>query len=150
MLYSYECDDTLVIFDTSIVRVLQNVVPKACLLPVKGLIPARTFSYLQPLGPGDLAIHFEDEQGPVSPVSVQYTLYQVTSSGALFRIGTCETALGNSFGDYYVVGCAGERGQPGLWVIRWEVQLTQHSTIQYVQQQFTVTSGSCRGRSQGW
>ena len=158
MLYSREVDDTLVIYDTPIIRVSRNVAPRACVLPVRGFIPSRTFGYLQSLGPGDLAIHLESDQGAVSPFSVHYTLYQVTSSGALLRIGVCGTALGDSSGGYYVVGRAGELGQPGLWVIRWEVRLTHHSMPQYVQQQFTVTSEStlassrrsCRNRIQGW
>jgi len=41
-------------------------------------------------------------------------------------------------GEFYVTGLAGEGGQPGDWLIRWEVQNSAGAHIQTIEQRFQV------------
>jgi hypothetical protein len=60
-------------------------------------------------------------------------------------------------GEYYVVGQAGEQGQPGQWLIRWEIQKTYSSPFQIVEQRYQVLDAAPvegfqppRVTKQGW
>lgn len=83
--------------------------------------PPKSFRYLQLLQRGDLPIYLCDSTGPVSPVWVGFTMYQVLPCGARKRVGPFQrTPVKGTVGEFYAVGRAGESGQPGNWVIVWE------------------------------
>lgn len=84
-----------------------------------------TFPWGHQLTTGDLEICVANRAGPVGPVCITYTLYQVVRGCALIQKGPANRKPGNSrVGCYYATGTAGECGQPGLWAIKWSYQLT--------------------------
>lgn len=129
--YALSANDLATVLDDVFVRVLNNSVE-----PVFTAAPApfRTFRYLQPLGLGDLSLHFNR----LIPVAVYYTLYQISKSGVPRRVGGRKKAIYSPLGDFYVVGEAGQLGQPGQWLIRWEVQSTYSTPVRIVEQRFQV------------
>lgn len=109
-------------------------------LPVNAIVaPPKSFRYLQLLQRGDLPIYISNHAGPVSPVRVVYTMYQVRPDGTKFQVGPKHrTPAKGVVGEYYATGRAGESGQPGNWLIRWEFQRTFQSAIQIKEMCFRV------------
>jgi hypothetical protein len=97
------------------------------------------FTYLQPLSRGDLALYLSDEAGPVAPTSVSYTLFFVRPDFSLLEVGASRRVpVSGAVGEYYVTGRAGELGQPGRWLVRWEYQLSPHAPAQVKDKCFYV------------
>jgi hypothetical protein len=127
--------DGLVVWDDCIVRVL-NDQPALQPQPVG---PVKIFRYLQTLSRGDLCIRLSDQQGQFSPAVVYYTLFRISGSGAPLQVGGRKKAVkGPDVGEFYVTGNAGEQGQPGQWVVKWEFQRTYLSSLQTIEQRFQV------------
>ena len=84
----------------------------------------KTFSFMQPLGAGDLAFQVTDGVGNnFSPISVTYALYQIMPGGYRQLRGPAIRQPVMTFGGvYYATGSAGECGQPGAWCIVWTWQ----------------------------
>lgn len=99
----------------------------------------KTFRYLEPVDQ-TLAIYFFTSSGPVVPVRVVYTLFEIRADGSLKQVGVPDRvpAQGGMVGEYYATGRAGECGQPGRWLIRWEGQLSFSSTPIVKEQCFRV------------
>lgn len=95
----------------------------------------KTFRYLEPVDQS-LAIYYFTASGPVAPVQVVYTLFEIRPDGSLKQVGSPRRtpAQGGLVGEYYATGRAGECGQPGRWLIRWEAQLS-FSAVPLVKEQ---------------
>ena len=130
-------------------------------LPVRAIVATpKTFSYLQLLQRGDLPIYLSTLSGPIAPVRVVYTLYQRRSDGTMFQVGPKDRVpTKGTPGEYYATGRAGEFGQPGNWVIRWEFQRTYQSEPQIETMCFRVLDAALaqnpmdatvRVRKYGW
>jgi len=101
--------------------------------------PTKCFRYLQLFQRGDLPIYISNHAGPVSPVLVTYTLFQLRPDGSRKQIGPSgRTPVQGVVGEFYATGRAGESGQPGQWVIRWEFQRTFQSAMQCKEMCFQV------------
>lgn len=101
--------------------------------------PSKCFRYLQTFQRGDLPIYISNPAGAVSPVRVAYTLYQVRPDGSRRQVGPLNrTPVQGIVGEFYATGRAGESGQPGEWVIRWEFQRTFQSEVQTKEMSFRV------------
>jgi hypothetical protein len=115
------------------------VVDKA--LPAVNAIvgPTKCFRFLQLLQRGDLPIYISNYAGPVAPVSVTYTLFQIRPDGSRRQVGPAfRQPVQGLVGEFYATGRAGESGQPGQWVIRWEFQRTFQSAPQCKEMCFSV------------
>jgi hypothetical protein len=86
----------------------------------------QSFRWGHQFGMGDLTICVTGKGGnPVGPVCISYTLYQIQQGCQPKQVGPSGRKPGNSsLGCYYATGTAGECGQPGLWVIRWNYQIS--------------------------
>lgn len=101
--------------------------------------PSKCFRYLQHLQRGDLPIYISNHAGPVSPVRVAFTVFQVRPDGSRKQVGpSCRQPVQGVVGEFYATGRAGESGQPGEWIIRWEYQRTFQSAIQVKEMCFSV------------
>jgi hypothetical protein len=122
--------------------------------------PPKSFRYLQLLQRGDLPIYLCDSTGPVAPVWIGFTMYQVLPCGARKRIGPFQrTPVKGTVGEFYAVGRAGESGQPGNWVIVWEWRHYFNGAIQNKEMAFQVLDAvaaadprdmTVRCRKYGW
>ena len=101
--------------------------------------PPKCFRFLQALQRGDLPIYISNHGGPVAPVRVVYTLFYVRPDGSLMQVGPgCRKPSPGLVGEFYATGRAGEAGQPGEWIIRWEYQRTFQSAVQVKEMCFSV------------
>lgn len=99
----------------------------------------KTFRFLQVFQRGDLPIYIYDENGPVVPERINYTLYFVYPTGALRLVGPAQrTPVSGELGEFYATGRAGESSQPGCWLIRWEFQRTLLDAVQTKEMNFRV------------
>jgi hypothetical protein len=122
--------------------------------------PSKGFRYLQLLQRGDLPIYLCNNAGPVSPVWVGFTMYQVLPCGARKRIGPAQrTPAKGLVGEFYATGRAGESGQPGNWVIVWEWRHYFEGAVQSEEMEFQVLDAvaaadsrdiTIRCRKYGW
>lgn len=122
--------------------------------------PPKSFRYLQLLQRGDLPIYICDSSGPVSPVWVGFTMYQVLPCGARKRVGPFQrTPAKGLVGEFYATGRAGETGQPGNWVIVWEWRHNFNGVLQNKEMEFQVLDAvaaadprdvTVRCRKYGW
>jgi hypothetical protein len=128
---------------------------------IKAICPGpKAFRYMETLQRGDLPVFISDHAGPVSPVRVVYTLYFVRPNGSRKQVGpSSRTPVPGVVGEYYATGRAGEMGQPGEWLIRWEFQKTFQSASQYKEMRFRVLDAAlahdprdvtCRRHKLGW
>ncbi len=118
------------------------------------------FRYLQLLQRGDLPIYICNGTGPVSPVWIGFTMYQVLPCGARKRVGPFQrTPVKGLVGEYYATGRAGESGQPGNWVIVWEWKHYFNGATQSKEMNFQVLDAvaaadpqdiTVRCRKYGW
>lgn len=110
---------------------------------------------------GDLQITLTDTTGTQfrSPFRVIYTLFQLTKSGVPMQAGPTKTAVKQSNGLFYVVGTAGEGGQPGNWLVRWAYQMSFGDDFITIDQPFQVVDSisapivgdpTCRKTKYGW
>lgn len=108
--------------------------------PISAIVgPPKCFRYLQHFQRGDLPIYISNHAGPVSPVRVVYTLFQVRPDGSRRQVGPAHRKpVQGVVGEFYATGRAGESGQPGVWVIVWEFQRTFQSAIQCKEMCFQV------------
>ena len=119
-----------------------------------------TFRWLQRLLIGDLELHVLSADGlPCSPVWVRYAIYQVTESGALVLLGQPDRSPEQqAVGHYYCTGTAGEFGQPGEFLIRWQWQRFWDEAPSTFDQYFIVEDAvlhgppdaTCRSTKTGW
>lgn len=102
--------------------------------------PSKGFRYLERFERGGLPIFICDRAGPVSPVWVRFTLYQVCPNGGKrWRRGPAQRSPAQGVvGEYYATGRAGESGQPGNWVIVWEFRRNLQSATQSKEMAFQV------------
>lgn len=122
--------------------------------------PPKTFRYMQVLQRGDLPVYLCDKRGPVSPHGVSFTLYQRRPDGSQFQVGPMARAPAEGeVGEYYVTGRAGESGQPGCWLVRWEWQRSFDGATQTKDMEFRVEDAvlaadprdtTVRYRKYGW
>jgi hypothetical protein len=99
----------------------------------------KTFRYMQWYQRDDLSILLCDDNGPVDPVWVRFTLYLVMPSGVRRQIGVAQrTPVHGGVGEFYASGKAGDGGQPGDWVIVWEFRLESQSVNQTTEMEFQV------------
>lgn len=107
---------------------------------IKAIVaPPKCFRYLQLLQRGDLPIYISDRAGPVSPFRVTFTMFQVRPNGTKFQVGPAHrTPAAGVVGEYYVTGHAGEQGQPGDWIVRWEYQRSFDGAFQTKEMEFRV------------
>lgn len=128
---------------------------------VTAVLPApKTFRYLQWFQKGDLPIFIRDARGPVSPVRISYTFFFVRLDGTRVQMGPKNRVpVKGDVGEFYASGRAGELGQPGSWVIRWEFQKDCGSVPQSNEMCFRVhdavlaascTDATVRVRKYGW
>lgn len=100
---------------------------------------SKQFRFRQLLQRGDLVIFLCDRAGPVSPVWVRYTMYQVFPDGAQRRVGPARKAsVTGEVGEFYVSERAGELGQPGQWIVLWEWRYSHASATQSKEMEFEV------------
>jgi len=87
-------------------------------------VPVATFNWGQMFQKPDLYISVTDNLcNAIGPVCISYTLYRVVRGCQLHQVGCADRVPATcKVGTYYVTGCAGEGGQPGLWVVRWKYQ----------------------------
>lgn len=101
--------------------------------------PTKCFRYLDHFQRGDLPIFISTCAGPVTPVRVSFTLFQLRPDGSRIQAGpACRKPVSGVVGEFYATGRAGESGQPGQWIIRWEFQQTFQSAIQVKEMCFQV------------
>jgi len=122
--------------------------------------PPKQFRYGQLLQRGDLPIYLCNQTGPVVPVLVRYTLYQVLPSGTRRQAGPARRVpVAGETGEFYVAGKAGELGQPGSWVVVWEWWYNLNSVAQSKEMEFEVLDAALancprdvtvRCRKYGW
>jgi hypothetical protein len=129
--------------------------------PVETTFPKpQTFRYLEPIDRGDLAIYYSTCSGPVDPVRVVYSVFEIRPDGSLKQVGPLERIPAHgAVGEYYATGRAGECGQPGKWLIRWEAQLSFSSEPLVKEMCFRVQDAvlanspddiTCRAVKYGW
>jgi hypothetical protein len=108
---------------------------------------------------GDLQLTLTNSGNLTSPVTVLYTMFQVTSTGSLMQAGPTKKAVKQSNGIFYAVGTAGEGGQPGNWLVRWAYQQTFGGDYTTIDQPFQVVDAisapiiwdpTCRKTKYGW
>jgi hypothetical protein len=111
----------------------------------------REFRWQQVFVPGDLDIQIRDLNGnTIDPSAIGYTLYQREPGGSLRQVGQQgKRPVKADVGRYYVVGSAGEGGQPGEWVIVWSYQLTPQTAVITRERTFRVGGTPGRG-TDGW
>ena len=119
-----------------------------------------TFSWGQQFGPGELMISFTDAVGnPWAPVVVLFRMFRVVRGGTLYPVGPFNrrpVACQRRLGVYYVVGMAGEGGQPGEWVIEWRWQRSPYDPPTVERRPFKVLDAvaagdlACRCVKYGW
>lgn len=109
-------------------------------LPVNAIVSShKTFAFMQFLERGDLPIYISLSSGPVSPYQITFTLFEVRSDHSLRQAGASGRVPAQGVvGEYYVTGRAGDLGQPGRWLIRWEYQHTETSPVQVKEMCFYV------------
>lgn len=122
--------------------------------------PPKSFRYLQWFQRGDLPVYICDRAGPVSPVWVRFTMYQVLPCGARKVVGpNRRVPVQGEVGEFYVTGRAGETGQPGNWVVLWEYRRNLQSATQSKEMEFQVLDAvlaadprdvTVRHRKYGW
>lgn len=120
---------------------MAGVIEVQCHFPPINAIVAepKTFRYMQLLQRGDLPVYISNAAGPVTPVRVTYTMYQLRPDGSRKQVGPSgRTPVKGVVGEFYATGRAGELGQPGSWILRWEWQRTYQSVIQYKEMCFQV------------
>jgi len=102
--------------------------------------PGKSFRYLERFERGGLPVFLCERSGPISPVWVRFTLYQVCPNGGTrWRKGPAQrTPAQGVVGEYYATGRAGESGQPGDWVIVWEFRRNLQSATQSKEMEFQV------------
>jgi len=120
----------------------------------------KAFQYMQRLQRGDLPVYFSTPTGAYVPATVSYTLYQQRPDGTRKRVGPAKRIpVAGSFGEFYALGRAGESGQPGQWVIRWEYQQNYSFPVEEKEMTFQVvdaatlncpTDTTVRVRKYGW
>jgi hypothetical protein len=109
--------------------------------------PPKAFYYLQLLQRGDLPIYICDKTGPIAPARVTYTMFFVRSNSTRVQVGPgSKSPAKGEVGEYYAVGRAGERGQPGCWVIRWEFQRFIESDVETIEMEFRVEDSVLENR----
>ena len=129
--------------------------------PLRAIVSdAKAFHYMQHLQRGDLPIHFSTATGSYVPATVSYTLYQQRSDGTRKRVGPAKRIpVAGSFGEFYAVGRAGESGQPGQWIIKWEYQQNYSFPVEEKEMAFQVVDAATlncsldttvRVRKYGW
>jgi len=113
-------------------------------VPVRAIVSdPKTFSYMQRFQRGDLPIHFSTAQGSYVPATVSYTLYQVREDGTRKRVGPRNRVpVAGTFGEFYVTGRAGESGQPGRWVVKWEYQRNYSYPVEEKEMAFQVVDAA--------
>ena len=101
---------------TAFMEVIRHQPPLSC-----PTVPVVAFNWGQTFQKLDLHINVTDNVcNPVGPVDISYTLYRVVKGCQLHLVGCAGRVPAIcKVGTYYVTGCAGEGGQPGLWVVRW-------------------------------
>lgn len=122
--------------------------------------PAKCFRYLQLLQRGDCSIFISDATGAVSPAQITYTIYQKRPDGSRRQVGPAGRTPGRGcVGEFYVTGRAGEGGQPGDWVVRWEYRRSFQGYPEVKEQEFRVLDAvlaadprdtTVRVRKYGW
>jgi len=130
-----------------------------CPLAYRPIVP--TFRWGQDFPPGELMIAFTDAVGnPWAPVVVLFRLFRVMPGGPLYPVGPFNrrpVACQRRLGVYYVVGTAGEGGQPGDWVIEWRWQRSPYDVPTVERRPFKVLdavlageTSTCRCTKYGW
>lgn len=130
-----------------------------CPLAYRPIVP--TFRWGQDFPPGELMIAFTDAVGnPWAPVVVLFRLFRVMPGGPLYPVGPFNrrpVACRRRLGVYYVVGTAGEGGQPGDWVIEWRWQRSPYDPPTIERRPFKVLdavlagdTSTCRCTKYGW
>lgn len=100
---------------------------------------APSFRYLQAFQRGDLPLFVSDAEGPVSPYLVVFTMFFVRPDGSRAQVGpSYRTPVQGDVGEFYATGRAGESGQPGCWMIRWQYQRSFDSDVQCKDMYFRV------------
>lgn len=97
------------------------------------------FQWNQFFQPTDLQFFVRDSFGPVDPNSVRFTLFWYRN-GVPFQAGPANRVPGHGpgLGQFYVTGRAGEGGQPGQWLVRWQYQRFFFSEINQKEFRFVV------------
>lgn len=99
----------------------------------------KTFKYLDPIQRGELGIWFSSFQGgAIDPAWVRYQLSWIAPSGNVVPAGPQQVPVRGKPGEYYAVGRAGDRGQPGRWIIEWWYRLYEGAPLELAQQCFRV------------
>lgn len=108
--------------------------------PIKAItMGPKTFSWMQLLQRGDLAIFICDAQSGVSPYAIKYRMLYARPDGTFKPVGPQNrTPAAGQVGEFYATGRAGELGQPGNWVIEWTFQRTYQAEHQVVEMPFQV------------
>jgi len=120
--------------------------------------PKTAFHWMQDFQKGDLGICLTDNFGnPIGPVMVQYTLFWVQKGCVPHQVGCCgRKPVSAGLGKYYITGTAGEGGQPGLWIARWQFQKSFGAPIQerdvcfFVQDAIAAGDKTFRVCKYGW
>jgi hypothetical protein len=74
-----------------------------------------------------------------APFAINFTFFQVLPGGIKQRVGPADRSpIMSDVGDFYAVGIAGEGGQPGEWVVRWEWQRYQNGPVYKQEYPFVV------------
>lgn len=117
-------------------------------LPACTSCDLKTFRYGQTLQRGDLALSVVGPCGVcINPYRVTYTLYQIFDNNCFIPVDPIvrEPVKGGDMGEYYVVGYAGDGGQPGKWAIRWEYQIFFEGSVNTKIEMFFVQDAIAAG-----
>lgn len=101
----------------------------------------KTFQWFQLLQRGDLSIFIcERDGGIVVPLVIVYSLYLVRPDGSRKPVAAQQNRrpVAGTPGEFYVTGRAGEGGQPGNWLIEWQIQKGPQYPLQVVEMPFRV------------
>lgn len=95
-------------------------------------------NYLQPLQHPDLTLYANRGFGvDVAPMYIHYNLYQVVN-GARRLVQAKGVPASDVTGAYYILGRAGEQGQPGDWEVEWVLRFEELSLPEIQSMTFRV------------
>lgn len=112
---------------------------------LKGItLGPKTFRWLQLWQRGDLSIFLCNPSGGIIvPELIVYSLIYIRPDGSRKYIQPLHRVpvRGAQPGEFYVVGLAGQGGQPGSWAIEWKVQRSSSEPLQTIEMLFCVLDG---------
>lgn len=103
----------------------------------------RSFAWGHRFQRGDLNLFLSKGAGGFSPYEVTYSLYRALPGDIFVLVGTPNRKpVVGAVGEYFVVGTAGEQGQPGVWEIRWSYRQSFRSPQETQTMRFRIDAST--------